>query len=225
VENEFKKIASLIGDPTRATILWTLLDGRAFTATELAIAADTSLQNISMHLAKLSQANLLHVEHQGRHRYYKFSRKEIAYAIEALANLVSPTIRTSKIEKEHNAIEYCRTCYDHLAGKVGVLITDSLLKQKLITEKKNTFEISDKGEKWFSDFGVDLKDLKKQKRIFIRPCLDWSERTYHLAGSVGAALLDIMLASDWIRRTKNSRAIVITLKGQSKLYDHFKIAV
>ena len=226
MENEFKQIASLIGDPTRATILWTLLDGRAFTATELAIAADTSLQNISMHLAKLSRADLLHVEHQGRHRYYKFSRKDIAYAIEALANLVSPAIQTSKIEKEQNsALKYCRTCYDHLAGKVGVSITDSLLKQKLIVQKRSTFQLSGKGEKWFSDFGIDLKDLKKQKRTFIRPCLDWTERTYHLAGSLGASLLDVMLASDWIRRTKNSRAIVITFRGQSKLYDHFKITV
>jgi DNA-binding transcriptional ArsR family regulator len=226
VENEFKQIASLIGDPTRATILWTLLDGRAFTATEPAIAADTSLQNISMHLAKLSRADLLRVDRQGRHRYYKFSRKDIAYAIEALANLVSPAIQTSKIEKEDNStIKYCRTCYDHLAGKVGVMITDSLLKQKLIMEKTSTFDISVKGEKWFSDFGIDLKDLKKQKRTFIRPCLDWSERTYHLAGSIGASLLDIMLDSGWFRRTKNSRALIITSKGQSKLYDHFNITV
>jgi DNA-binding transcriptional ArsR family regulator len=94
-----------------------LLDGPCFTATELAIAADTSLQNISMHLAKLSQADLLHVEHQGRHRYYKFSRKEIAYAIEALANLVSPYNTTSKIEKEHNATEYCRTATIILPAK------------------------------------------------------------------------------------------------------------
>lgn len=93
MENQFKQIASLVGDPTRATILWALLDGKAFTATELAITADTSPQNISMHLTKLVQADLLSVESQGRHKYYKFSRKEIAYAIEAMANLIPPCCR------------------------------------------------------------------------------------------------------------------------------------
>src|SRR3954468_4807136 len=143
MESRFKEIASLIGDPTRATILWVLLDGKAFTATELAIAADTSPQNISMHLSKLVQAELLSVESQGRHKYYKFSSKDIAYAIEALANLV-PQSKAMKTVKE-NSVTHCRTCYDHLAGKVGVSITDSLLQQKIIDAD---FEVSRKGEKW-----------------------------------------------------------------------------
>src|SRR5882672_11025880 len=116
MEKQFKEIASLIGDPTRATIMWTLLDGKAFTATELAIAADTTPQNISMHLSKLMQAELLRVESQGRHRYYKFSRKEIAYAIEAMASLLPRTDSKKEIKTENDsAIRYCRTCYDHLA--------------------------------------------------------------------------------------------------------------
>jgi DNA-binding transcriptional ArsR family regulator len=218
MESRFKEIASLIGDPTRATILWVLLDGKAFTATELAIAADTSPQNISMHLSKLVQAELLSVESQGRHKYYKFSNKDIAYAIEALANLV-PVAKATKAVKE-SPVTHCRTCYDHLAGKVGVLITDSLLQQKIID---TDFEVSKKGEKWFTAFGVDREELRLQRRSFLRPCLDWSERRHHIAGSLATALLDTMLEDDWIRRTKNSRAVVITAKGQKKLYEYFKI--
>jgi len=225
MENQIKQIASLIGDPTRAIIMWTLLDGKAFTATELAIAADTSPQNISMHLTKLVQADLLYVENQGRHRYYKFSRREVAYAIEALANLLPYTPSQKNIIEKSSDIKYCRTCYDHLAGKLGVLITDSLVQQKIIVENKNNFEVHKKGQKWFSNLGIDIDNLKQQRRLFVKPCLDWSERRHHIAGSLAASLLDKMLSSDWIRRTKNSRAVIITGKGQKKLYEYFKIPV
>src|SRR5690242_9934628 len=114
MENQFKEIAALIGDPTRATVLWALMDGRALTATELAISADTSAQNISMHLNKLVQADLLAVESQGRHRYYRFARKEIAYAMESLACLVPSTGKPAVTSDPDNmvAVKYCRTCYD-----------------------------------------------------------------------------------------------------------------
>jgi DNA-binding transcriptional ArsR family regulator len=223
--DQFKQIAALIGDPTRATILWTLLEGKAFTATELAITAGTSPQNISMHLAKLMQADLLCVERQGRHRYYKFARKEIAYVIEAMANLIPQPATTKNLHTENtSAIKYCRTCYDHLAGKVGVLITDSLVQQKVIIIRNNSFEISNKGRKWFSGLDINIDDLKQERRFFLRPCLDWSERRHHIAGSLAASLLDKMLSADWLRKTKNSRAIIITGKGQKKLYEYFKIS-
>jgi DNA-binding transcriptional ArsR family regulator len=226
MENQFKQIAALIGDPTRATIMWTLLDGKAFTATELAIAADTSPQNISMHLGKLLQADLLCVENQGRHRYYKFSRKEIAYAIEAMATLLpAATTRNSSVNENNPAIKHCRTCYDHLAGKVGVAITDSLLKQRIIIDSNNTFDLSRKGQQWFSNLGIDLNELKQQRRSFLRPCLDWSERRHHIGGSLAASLLEIMLSSDWIRRTKNSRAVVITAKGEKCFHEYFKLSL
>src|SRR5258705_8198401 len=130
-----------------------------------------------MHLAKLVQADLLSVENQGRHRYYKFSRKEIAYAIEAMMSLIPHSTAKQIIIKENNpAIKQCRTCYDHLAGKVGVAITDSLLQQKIIIDSDNVFELSKKGENWFNDLGIDVTELKEQRRSFLRPCLDWSER-------------------------------------------------
>jgi DNA-binding transcriptional ArsR family regulator len=226
MENHFKEIASLIGDPVRATIMWTLLDGKAFTATELAIAANTSAPNISMHLAKLVQADLLTAESQGRHRYYKFSRNEIAYAIEAMATLIPGSSNThQRMDEVIPAIKQCRTCYDHLAGKTGVVITDSMLKQKIIIQTENNFDLSNKGKKWFEALGVDTEILQAQRRSFLRPCLDWSERRYHMAGSLAAALLSLMLAQDWVRRIKNSRAVLITAKGQKNLYAHLKLTV
>jgi len=226
MEDQFIKTATLIGDATRASILWNLLDGKAFTATELAIAVETSAQNISMHLGKLLDADLISVEKQGRHKYYRFSNKEVAYAVEAMANLIpKPEISAKKKTENYPPIKYCRTCYDHLAGKIGVALAESLLQQKIIIEKNNTFEITSEGEKWFSDFGVNIGEAKKQKRIFLKPCLDWSERRYHIAGSVGTLLLNKMLEQDWIRRTANSRVILITGKGEKEMLKSFKIIV
>ena len=226
MEDQFIKKASLIGDPTRASILWALLDGRAFTATELAVSANTSPQNISMHLGKLLEADLLCVEKQGRHKYYRFSNKEVAYAVEAMANLVpKPEVSLKNKPENYPPIKFCRTCYDHLAGKIGVALTDSLLEQKIIIEKNNAYEISPEGEKWFSRFGINIEEAQKQKRIFLKPCLDWSERRNHIAGSIGALLLNKMIAEDWLRRTKDSRAMIITGKGEKELLKNFKIAL
>lgn len=226
MEDQFIKTASLIGDPTRASILWKLLDGRAFTATELAVSANTSPQNISMHLGKLLEANLLCVEKQGRHKYYRFSNKEVAYAVEAMTHLIpKPEVSLKNKTENYPPIKFCRTCYDHLAGKIGVALTDSLLGQKIIIEKNNAYEISPEGEKWFSRFGINIEEAQKQKRIFLKPCLDWSERRNHIAGSIGALLLNKMIAEDWLRRTKDSRAMIITGKGKKELLKNFKIAL
>ncbi|WP_426483930.1 ArsR/SmtB family transcription factor [Flavobacterium sp. 2] len=226
MEDQFIKTASLIGDPTRASILWALMDGRAFTATELAVSVNTSPQNISMHLGKLLDADLLRVEKQGRHKYYRFSNKEVAYALEAMASLVpKPEIPSKNKPEKYPPIKFCRTCYDHLAGKIGVALTDSLLEQNIIKENNNAFEISTEGKKWFSDFGINLEDAQKQKRIFLKPCLDWSERRNHIAGSVGTLLFNKMKNEDWLRKTENSRAIIVTAKGEKELLKYFKIVV
>jgi DNA-binding transcriptional ArsR family regulator len=225
MENQFKQIATLIGDPTRAVVMWTLLDGKAFTASELAVAADTTPQNMSMHLSKLLQADLLCVESQGRHRYYKFARPDVAYAIEAMANLI-PGIDNKKqpLPGDNTAIRHCRTCYDHLAGKTGVAITDSLLKQKIIHESNNNFSLGPKGERWFNSIGIRTQNLQTGRRPLLRRCLDWSERRHHMAGTLGALLLNKMLEDDWLRRTRNSRVIVITAKGEKMIQKHFGIA-
>lgn len=226
MKDDFKRAAQLIGEPIRATILWTLLDGKAFTATELALIADTSSSNISMHLAKMVNASLLKVENHGRHRYYSFLSKEIAYAVEGLAALIpQPLQKVKKVVDVIPPIQQCRTCYDHLAGKTAVLVTDALIKQKLIHGDNRTFDLTIKGEKSFSDMNININELRQQRRSFLRPCLDWSERRYHIAGSLASALLNVMLAEDWIRKTRNSRAVVVTGKGQKYLYDKLKIVI
>jgi DNA-binding transcriptional ArsR family regulator len=226
MEKEISNITSLIGDPIRTAILWTLLDNRAYTATELAITVNTSAQNISMHLHKLVQASLLVAERQGRHKYYKFSKPEVAYAMEAISNLL-PNEQHKKItdSKNHTAIKYCRTCYDHLAGKVGVLLTEALLQQKIIVLEDKLYHLTKKGTTVFNGWGIDIALLKKQRRIFAKPCLDWSERKHHLAGSLGAALLEMMLANDYIRRIKNSRAVIFTAKGEIELHKKCNLIV
>jgi DNA-binding transcriptional ArsR family regulator len=225
MKDNFKLVASLIGDPVRATVLWELLDGKAFTATELAIAADTSASNISMHLSKLMNAGLLAAESQGRHRYYKYATQEIAYAVEALSTLIPPSSKTVKPVKASTPIQQCRTCYDHLAGKTGVAITDAMLKQKLIMQKENQFILTKKGNQWFDALHIDAASLQLQRRSFLRPCLDWSERRYHIAGSLAAAFLNKMLQQDWLRTTKHSRVVIVTAKGQKNLYEKLKVVV
>ena len=225
MEDQFSEIASLIGDPVRAKILWALMDKRAYTATELAVYADTSPQNISMHLQKLIKADLLTVESQGRHKYYNYSRPEIPYAIEAIANLV-PKADEKKIKiPAEQPIRYCRSCYDHLAGKVGVLLTEALVDRNYLTKEQEHFNLSEEGQKWFLDLGIDPERIKNQKRHFAKPCLDWSERKHHLAGALGAALLRYMLGNGWLRRVDGSRSILITAKGKQGLREGLRIDV
>jgi DNA-binding transcriptional ArsR family regulator len=226
MEKEIGYITSLIGDPIRSIILWTLLDNRAYTATELAIKADTTAQNLSMHLSKLLKADLLAVESQGRHKYYRLSKPEVAQAIEAIGNLVPGERRKKVIESSDNTmIKYCRTCYDHLAGKVGVMINESLIKKGFLKSAHNAYELTVSGEKFFDKLEIDISSLKSMRRPFARPCLDWSERKHHLAGALGAALLEKMLSEDYLKKSRNSRAVVVTTKGQRYLFNALKLTV
>ncbi|MDH7461086.1 winged helix-turn-helix domain-containing protein [Chitinophagaceae bacterium 26-R-25] len=226
MEEQIVRVSSLIGDPVRARILWALLDGKAYTATELAIMTDTSPQNISMHVAKLVNANFLKVASQGRHKYYTFARDEVAYVIEAMSNLIPAGMAVSqKNETDISPIKYCRTCYDHLAGKVGVSVTEKLLETKMIRQDGDEFSVTKKGTDFFKKLEIDLDTLRQCRRFFAKPCLDWSERKYHMAGSLGAALLNKMLTSDWIRRTRESRAIIVTTRGQKAFLEYFNMKV
>jgi len=219
MEDQFSAMASLIGDPVRAKILWALMDKRAYTATELALYANTTPQNISMHLHKLVKADLLTVQSQGRHKYYNYSRSEIPYAIEAIANL-APESDAKKIKiTEEQPIRYCRSCYDHLAGKVGVMLTEAMLHRNYLTKEQDCYDLSEEGQKWFSELEIDLERLKTQKRHFAKPCLDWSERKHHLAGALGAALLSHMIYNGWLRTMDGSRSILVTAKGKQGLRD------
>jgi len=218
--NQFSGIASLIGEPARAAMLWKMLEGKAFTATELAVAADVSAQSASMHLTKLVNAKLLTVVTQGRHKYYRLASPEVAYVLESISNLVPNDKLVTEESKEisQHDIKYCRTCYDHLAGRVGVALTDRLEKKKIIVSTGQDFDVSSVGAKWFASLDISVDDLRKQRRTFAKKCLDWSERRYHLSGALGASLLDRMIEMKWFRRVKESRRVTVTSIGQEKMY-------
>jgi DNA-binding transcriptional ArsR family regulator len=218
VEEKFISITGLICEQARAKMLWSLLDGRAYTATELAVAAEISVTSASNHLSKLLEANIVKVELQGRHRYYSFSRPEVAYAVEALANLAGKQDQ-EKTDKTSGkgGIKYCRTCYDHLAGYIGVKIADALAHDGLITMAESEYLITERGWEWGKEIGILRGELGNTRRPLTRLCLDWSERKPHLAGEFGATLLSKMLDEKWFRKVQFSRELIVTPKGYEKL--------
>ena len=174
-DHQFSAIASLIGEPTRATMLWSMLDGRAYTAGELAMMANISPQSASNHLNKLLEADLLKMEKQGKHRYYRFAKTEVAAAIEAISQLIPGKWQVPADKAFKNGdIQYARTCYDHLAGRVAVNLTQGLVQQKIIQPGEDEYQVTTKGKAWFENIGVDIEAVKQQKRFFARPCLDWT---------------------------------------------------
>lgn len=223
IEKNITHIASLIGDKSRALILWFLLDGRAYTSTELAIMANISVQSASNHLAKLVDASILKVEKQGRHRYYNFATNDAAYAIESLNTLIGLGNRNdlSSIKKV-NGLTLARTCYDHIAGNLGVTLTEKMLEKGIINYlSKDSFSVTPKGEIYFRELGIHLETLKKQKRKFAFPCLDWSERKHHLAGALGSAMFQMLLDKKMIQRKNSSRIIILTSLGEKEIYKIF----
>jgi DNA-binding transcriptional ArsR family regulator len=225
VEEKFVELTALICEPTRAKMLWNLLDGRAYTASELALVADVSPTAASNHLAKLLDAELVKAETQGRHRYFSFSKPEVAYAVESLASLASGKDNGIKKIETQQGIKYCRTCYDHLAGLVGVRVTEALEDKKIISKSDGHYIITKKGWNWLEEFGINNDVLTNKRRPLTRQCLDWSERRPHLAGQLGALLLERMLEKKWFRKMKFSRELVITAKGSQEIYELLRIEV
>lgn len=222
----FVSISALMCEPTRARMLWNLLDGRAYTAIELSLVANTSPTSASNHLSKLLEAEIIKVEIQGRHRYYSLSNAEVAYAVEGMANLAtnSPD-KGVKNGSPKNGVTYCRTCYDHLAGFVGVRIVEALEEKGYVSKSGNVYLVSGKGWKWFSLFDIEKETFNNPRRPLTRQCLDWSERRPHLAGQLGAELLRKMLERKWFRKVQFSRELIITSKGCKELYELAGVAL
>lgn len=219
-ENDFISIASLLCEQSRAKIVWNLLDGRAYTASELALVSDLSPSSVSNHLSKLLKGNILRVDIQGRHRYYSFANSEVAYTVESMANLAnlnSPSRINKKIIK--TGIKYCRTCYDHLAGYIGVKITDTLVEKGYLETSEKNYLVTKKGWDWFLQIGISEVDFQKSRRPLTRQCLDWSERRAHLAGHLGAMLLEKMFENNWVKRVKFSRELIVTSYGKKSIND------
>lgn len=225
VDEKFAQLAGVVGESARAKMLWNLLDGRAYTASELALAADISPTAASNHLARLLEARIVRVDIQGRHRYFSFSRPEVAHAIEAMASLIDMGAGNPlKKPSEKTGIKFCRTCYDHLAGYVGVSLAEGLEYNGLIEKMSdNEYSVTAPGWDWLRPFDIREADLFTSRRPVARQCLDWSERRPHVAGQLGALLLKAMLGRDWLRKKTGSREVILTAKGRKELYDGLRL--
>lgn len=220
------EIGSLLGETSRATMLASMMDGRFHTASELAYMAAIKPQTASFHLAKLVEGKLVRVEKQGRHRYFQLAGEEIAQLLEAfLAISPPPEVRSLKQSSQMKLLQDARTCYDHLAGKLGVQLTESLLNTGFLKLEEKQFLITAEGAQFFTDFGLDLDDLKRKRRSFSHACLDWSERRYHLAGALGEGMLTHFLSLGWVTRVPSIRAIKVTEKGRVGFKEVFKFEI
>ncbi|PJI95321.1 ArsR family transcriptional regulator [Acidovorax sp. 69] len=212
------RIAALIGDSARAEVLTALMADRALTATELADIAGVTKQTISAHLAKMLDAGLLAVEHQGRHRYFRLADQDVAHLLESLMNVAfragAVRLRTSPREP---ALRRARRCYDHLAGEVGVQLHEALLHQGYLQSTDDGLVLTKAGADWFAHQGIDTAVVARQRRMLCRPCLDWSERRHHLGGALGAALLQRLLERGWARCDKGSRVVHFSAQGELAL--------
>jgi DNA-binding transcriptional ArsR family regulator len=216
-------IAALVGDPARANILCALMDGRAFTAGELAYAAHVSPQTASGHLGKLAVARLITSTPQGRHRYFRLAGAHVAAMLEsimAVAAIAPPRCRPIRID---DAMRSARLCYDHLAGRLGVGLADALRAGGHLELGDDGGALTASGEAFLREFGIDMEAARHSRRIFCRPCVDWSERRFHIAGAVGAALAQRLFGLGWIARVRDGRTLVITPAGRRNLAQTFGV--
>jgi DNA-binding transcriptional ArsR family regulator len=222
--NQVAEIGLLVGEPARAAMLVALMDGRALTATELARVAGIMPQTASGHLAKLTAANLLAVARQGRHRYHRLASPDIARLLENIMQIAtvphSKTHRVIRVGPRDAAMRAARTCYDHLAGGLGVTITDALLDRSAIEFDDDAGMITESGVAMLSAAGISMPErAPKSSRPLCRPCLDWSERRPHVAGKLGAALCAHFFDNGLVRRIGDTRALTVTPKGAQALKD------
>jgi DNA-binding transcriptional ArsR family regulator len=213
-------VASLVGDPARSNMLTALMTGRALTASELAHQAGITPQTASSHLAKLEAGGLIEPEKQGRHRYYRLTGPDVAGVLEGLAGLAARAghmrVRTGPKDPE---LRRARICYDHLAGDLGVQMLDSLKKQRLVRQTKQTIELTSEGKRFMAkELQIDAETLAHPRRPVCKACLDWSERRHHLAGTLGAAVMSRFTELNWAARdaTPGSRVVNFSRNGEKR---------
>jgi len=220
------EIAALIGDPARTNMLSALLDGGSLNAGELAFAAHVTAQTASGHLAKLVDARLLSDEKRGRHHYFRLASAEVARMLEQIMTVAEK--RTSGYRPawmRDDRLRSARTCYDHLAGRLGVALAESLAARRQVLLDEDGGIVTEAGGRFFLELGLDLAGAAGRRRRFCRPCIDWSERRPHLGGAVGAALAQHCFALGWIERLKDTRAVAITSVGRDGFRARFGIEV
>jgi len=219
------EVAALVGDTARATMLNALMGGQSLTATELAYCASVSRSTASGHLSKLVAARLLTVIRKRRFSYYRIAPPLVATMLESMKVVAALEVPPRRQPRSPNddAIRFARSCYDHLAGQVGVAVTDALVARGHVVLTDDGGEVTASGKRFLSAFGADPRPRPRTRRIFCQPCLDWSERRYHIKGLVGARILDRLLELGWLKRVSNSRALQLTPSGRAGLSEVFQI--
>ena len=210
---EVAGIAAAIGEPARARMLFSLLDGHARTSTELAMVAEVSPSTASVHLNRLKEQRLVKVHVQGKHRYYSLEGRPVARALEALSVLAGGD-RVKFVPNTPVRLRAARTCYDHIAGALGVEIHDRFREKKWIT---GDYEISAAGAERIAALGIDVGAARTKRRRFLYGCLDWSERRPHLGGALAAEIFSVALRRRWVERDLDSRALEVTRIGRREL--------
>src|ERR1700730_5906167 len=215
----FAETAALVGDPGRAAMLMALMDGRALTASELARAAGITPQTASGHLARLTTAGLLSRQCQGRHHYHRLASPAVAHMLETImeasvaGEAQRPPPSPGVTGPRDRGLGAARTCYDHLAGQLGVRLADALGERGYVELSDESGAVTPVGMEFFRSFGLDL-GAGSAARLYCRPCLDWSERRLHIGGTLGAQLAGRCFALHWVRRSGESRAVAVTPAGQ-----------
>jgi DNA-binding transcriptional ArsR family regulator len=213
-------IAALIGNPACSEMLIAMMAGSALTVTELAEEVGLALPTVSGHLTRLEHAGLVTVERQGRHRYFRLAGPDVAIAIEGIMPLAARAghlrVRPGPREPE---LRHARSCYDHLAGNLAVKIFDNLLVNRILEPRGNALRLTPRGKHFFAKREIDIDALVRSRRPLCRSCLDWSERRSHLAGMLGAAIFDAILARQWAARDRRSRVVRFAKGGENKITD------
>ncbi len=226
MSQDLAETAALISDPGRASMLIALLGGVTLPAGQLAMIANVAPQTASSHLNRLLSGRLITVEQQGRHRYYRLASSEAAHAIEALLAMSARPQQRAALSHPNpdQGLALARTCYSHLAGKVAVQIVDAMEKRGyLVARDAKLYQVTARGRTWFEKFGITMSDAQLKHPRFARRCLDWTERRYHLAGELGSALLERFHEMKWIAPVRGSRAVRVTLNGQSEIENRFGV--
>ena len=198
-----------------------MMDGQAKSAIELAVYADVQPSTASSHLGKLLDAGLVRYTQRGRHRYYELRGSDVADALETLAEL--STAESAHGERHQDALQVARTCYDHLAGRLGVALTHALRQARHIRPAGRDFVLARSGHFFLCDLGIPVDQVQRKRRIFARQCLDWTEKQPHLGGALGAALAQRCFERGWIRRLPGGRALEVTRSGKAALRSHFNL--
>jgi DNA-binding transcriptional ArsR family regulator len=217
------RIAAAIGEPARTRMLYCLVDGRARTSTELAVVANVTPSTASVHLQRLKTERLVKVFPQGKHRYYSLEGAHVAAALEALSVLAGGS-RNPFVPNTLNQLRAARTCYDHIAGTLGVSLHDRFKKLGWLSgasDNDNAYDLTSAGAKAFEALGIDIETTRTLRRRFAYACLDWSERRPHIGGAVGAALLNVALKRKWVVQDLDSRALSITRIGRRDMMTRF----